>query len=305
MRASFPDDRISVVACLIQRDGAYLLCRRPAHKRHGGLWEFPGGKMLPEESLAAAAGRELAEELGLETNSGWPELLAVEDPESPFVIRFATGEASGEPELHEHDSVAWVDAEELLTHRLAPADQKCARHLLDSEDPGSDVTQALLAAHAEISRCLACWELTDADFDPGIRIRFRDRMTTSLGRTYPARSRIHLNAALASAENADLLREVVSHELAHLAAKAISQKRPKPHGPEWRELVMSAGFEPRLSIPTQWPSTDDASGTRYEHRCPICHGSWVYNRPRRNLRCSECLDAGLEGELTIQSLARH
>ena len=36
---------VAVVAAIIQRDGRFLVGRRPAHKRHGGLWEFPGGKV--------------------------------------------------------------------------------------------------------------------------------------------------------------------------------------------------------------------------------------------------------------------
>lgn len=50
---------------MIRRDGRYLVCRRPAQKRHGGLWEFPGGKIDDGESLLDAARRELAEELSI------------------------------------------------------------------------------------------------------------------------------------------------------------------------------------------------------------------------------------------------
>lgn len=259
--------------------------------------------MLPDESLGSAARRELDEELGLEAAEEWQEILAVADPGSHFVIRFATGVATGKPALLEHEAIEWVSMEDLLTYRLAPSDQAFARHCLRMNGANGHLAGALAAAHSEISRCLDCWDLTDADFDPGIRIVFSDRMTKSLGRTYPGRSRIHLNAALGKPESADLLREVVCHELAHLAAQVISQKRPKPHGSEWRELVAAAGFEPTLSIPVPWPASEDARATRYEHRCPVCQSSWVYNRPRRNLRCSECRDAGLEGELSIQSLA--
>ncbi len=34
-----------VLASVIEHDGRFLVCRRPRHERHGGLWEFPGGKV--------------------------------------------------------------------------------------------------------------------------------------------------------------------------------------------------------------------------------------------------------------------
>ena len=45
-------------------DGAVLIARRPDHVHQGGLWEFPGGKVEHGESVIAALGRELREELG-------------------------------------------------------------------------------------------------------------------------------------------------------------------------------------------------------------------------------------------------
>jgi 8-oxo-dGTP pyrophosphatase MutT (NUDIX family) len=49
-----------VLAAVIQRDSRLLLAQRPSHKRHGGLWEFPGGKLAIGEDHLAAARRELA-----------------------------------------------------------------------------------------------------------------------------------------------------------------------------------------------------------------------------------------------------
>lgn len=57
-----------VAAALVHREGAearLLLQQRPLGKHHGGLWEFPGGKVEPGETPAAALARELAEELGI------------------------------------------------------------------------------------------------------------------------------------------------------------------------------------------------------------------------------------------------
>jgi 8-oxo-dGTP diphosphatase len=55
---------IEVVAALIQDDhGRYLITRRRGGSHLAGVWEFPGGKREPGESLEAALRRELVEEL--------------------------------------------------------------------------------------------------------------------------------------------------------------------------------------------------------------------------------------------------
>lgn len=57
---------VHVAVGVIVRDGRVLIARRPDHVHQGGLLEFPGGKVEPEESVQAALVRELAEETGLE-----------------------------------------------------------------------------------------------------------------------------------------------------------------------------------------------------------------------------------------------
>ena len=56
--------KITAVVGIIERDGRILIQRRPAEGLLGGLWEFPGGKVRPGESLPAALARELEEEIG-------------------------------------------------------------------------------------------------------------------------------------------------------------------------------------------------------------------------------------------------
>jgi len=56
-----------VVACaLVDSDGRVLLTQRPLHKSMGGLWEFPGGKVEPNERPEDALIRELREELAID-----------------------------------------------------------------------------------------------------------------------------------------------------------------------------------------------------------------------------------------------
>jgi mutator protein MutT len=54
------------VACaVIRHQGKILITRRHAKDHLGGLWEFPGGKRLGAESLAACLEREIWEELAI------------------------------------------------------------------------------------------------------------------------------------------------------------------------------------------------------------------------------------------------
>ncbi len=121
---------MKVVAAVIERNGRLLLCRRPPGKRHAGLWEFPGGKLLPGESMFDAARRELAEELGVEMTAMGELLLSVPDPGSAFIVEFHPVEIAGEPIALEHSALAWVLPEELPTYDLAPSDRAFAEHLL-------------------------------------------------------------------------------------------------------------------------------------------------------------------------------
>jgi len=54
-----------VALALVWREGCLLVTRRRAEAHLGGFWEFPGGKCLPGESPAAAAEREVLEEVGV------------------------------------------------------------------------------------------------------------------------------------------------------------------------------------------------------------------------------------------------
>lgn len=120
---------VPVLAAVMQRGDTYLVCQRPSHKRHGGLWEFPGGKLEAGESWLEAAVRELAEELNVHVESVGEPVFAMSDPGSLFVITFVPVKATGEPTALEHETVQWLTAEELLSLNLAPSDRAFAEWL--------------------------------------------------------------------------------------------------------------------------------------------------------------------------------
>lgn len=115
---------VRVLAAVVEREGTFLLCRRPLEKRHGGLWEFPGGKMEPGEDVGAALGRELREELGVGVSEVGEVEWSVTDPGSPFVIEFVPVGIVGEPRCIEHLALDWVALERTRTLPLAPADRR-------------------------------------------------------------------------------------------------------------------------------------------------------------------------------------
>jgi len=124
---------VQVVAAVIEREGRFLVAKRPSHKRHGGLWEFPGGKLQPGEDLVAAARRELAEELGVQVQSVGPVDWSIQDAASIFVINFVRTSIVGEPTAREHDALAWVAPADLLRYELAPTDRLFAISVLAAE----------------------------------------------------------------------------------------------------------------------------------------------------------------------------
>ena len=119
-----------VVAAVVEREGRYLVGRRPAHKRHGDLWEFPGGKLDAGESMAEAAARELAEELGVHVVAVEETLFEAHDAGSPFVIHFVATRIAGDPKPLEHSEIGWFTPAQLAALDLAPSDARFVQECL-------------------------------------------------------------------------------------------------------------------------------------------------------------------------------
>jgi 8-oxo-dGTP diphosphatase len=123
---------IHVVAAVVQMGERFLLCRRPINKRHGGLWEFPGGKVLNGETFEAATRRELTEELGVRATMVHGEIAQFQDDGSEFLIHFLPVEIEGKPIAHEHQELGWFSRAEMQALALAPADREFVHSLYNT-----------------------------------------------------------------------------------------------------------------------------------------------------------------------------
>ena len=102
-----------VAGLLIDPQGRWLMHRRPVDKAHGGLWEFPGGKVEPGETPEAALVRELGEELDISIDPRTIEPLAFAS-EGPDTIRrpitillYRVGIWGGVPRAVEGGAIGW------------------------------------------------------------------------------------------------------------------------------------------------------------------------------------------------------
>jgi mutator protein MutT len=146
---------IQVVAALIESDGKVLVCQRKRRDRFGLLWEFPGGKVEPGESLPQALARELTEELGVTAIVG-PELYRTtfqyrELPNSTEIVFFAASAPADEMQNLAFEQIEWRSPQTLRELTFLPADRELVGRLasgalrIPADWDGS--AQALSAPH--------------------------------------------------------------------------------------------------------------------------------------------------------------
>ena len=117
---------VEVTAAIICKRGLVLICQRPADKRCGLLWEFPGGKLEEGETGEQCIRRECREELAAELAEIRPFAEVVyEYPGYAVHIQFYTAKlAAGEPVRREHAAFRWIKPEEAAEIEFCPADAK-------------------------------------------------------------------------------------------------------------------------------------------------------------------------------------
>ncbi len=114
---------MDVVAVIFIQKGRALITRRPDHKSFAQQWEFPGGKVKPQETLKQALVRELKEELKVQVSETELHPLGLVETET-IRLHFFTSPLRQSYRPQEHPACAWLTYDELLKKDLCPADKK-------------------------------------------------------------------------------------------------------------------------------------------------------------------------------------
>jgi len=125
---------VLVAACaLIDADGRVLIAQRPPGKPMAGLWEFPGGKVDPDERPEDALIRELKEELGIAVNEAClaPLTFASHSYEDFHLLMplYVCRRWEGVVSPQEGQRLTWVRPNRLKEYPMPPADVPLISHL--------------------------------------------------------------------------------------------------------------------------------------------------------------------------------
>jgi 8-oxo-dGTP diphosphatase len=124
---------ITVVAALIKKDNKYLIAKRKTGSIDVlGKWEFPGGKVLENESEKTAIEREIKEEFEMDVKAIKFIINSVyEYPTKTVDLRlYECKYIGGNFKLHDHSEYRFVNKDEIINFDLCPADIVLAEYLL-------------------------------------------------------------------------------------------------------------------------------------------------------------------------------
>ena len=122
---------VDVTAAVIGRaDGRILVCSRPAGTHLAGKWEFPGGKIEPEETPEDCIRREIREELAMEIAVG-PVLTVMEHDYGVKYVRvtFFAAVSDDFPVAKDGQKFRWVKPEALDRVAFLDADRPVAAEI--------------------------------------------------------------------------------------------------------------------------------------------------------------------------------
>jgi mutator protein MutT len=122
---------IEVAAAVILREGRCLITQRLETSPLGGLWEFPGGKRHPDESLKDCLHRELKEELDITVQVG-EEIKVIQHAYPGYTVRlhfYRCTMIDGSPRTLGNQAYRWVPISELSQFAFPEANRPLIRDL--------------------------------------------------------------------------------------------------------------------------------------------------------------------------------
>jgi 8-oxo-dGTP diphosphatase len=113
------------VGVIRNTSGEILIALRHPDSHQGGLWEFPGGKVEPNETVQVALARELEEELGIavQPSDCQPLIEIHHDYGNKQVLLdvWWVSDFDGEPSGREGQPLRWVAVSELVDYAFPAA----------------------------------------------------------------------------------------------------------------------------------------------------------------------------------------
>ena len=116
---------VDVAAAIIRnQNGEILICQRGPGGSCAYLWEFPGGKREPGETLEACLVRECMEELQVTVaiDRLYEETEYVYPERTVRLSFFFAHILAGEPQQNVHAAIQWAKPETLPGYPFCPAD---------------------------------------------------------------------------------------------------------------------------------------------------------------------------------------
>jgi 8-oxo-dGTP diphosphatase len=218
-----------VAGVLSDGDGRVLLAQRPSGKHSAGLWEFPGGKVEPGETVHAALRRELHEEIGVDIGAIEPLIGVPWDftGKSIFLDAYRVLDFQGVLHGREGQALVWRSIGELAGMAIPAPDRPIVSALrLPSQyaitpEPGDD-DAAFLAR-------------IDSALSAGVRLLQLRTKTTMGGRLRTLAQAVQARARAAGAvlllnANADLVLEL-GLDGVHLPTAELLRLKARPLPP--------------------------------------------------------------------------
>lgn len=171
---------IEVAAAIIEKQGKILIGKRRGSGSCAGLWEFPGGKQEPGETLPEALRRECREELGIAVSvGGLCARIVHQYPDREVGLSFFYAMAEdGVPENRVHEELRWAEPEELARLPFCPADTELAASLAAAYGlrpgryrhyKGKEYQLLTLARHSETLEPMAVYQALYGEGDVWVR----------------------------------------------------------------------------------------------------------------------------------------